>query len=85
MEGPKPDPQGYWKANLRLLAALLSVWFLVSFVLGILLVEPLNAVHLGGFPLGFWFAHQGSIYTFVVLIWVYARRADVLAKRYGVE
>ena len=83
--GNHPDPQGYWRANLRLLVGLLAVWFVVSFVLGILLVEPLNVMRLGGFPLGFWFAHQGSIYTFIVLIWVYARRADALAKRYGVE
>lgn len=85
MDGNTPDPHGYWRANLRLLSALLSIWFVVSFVLGIILVEPLNGVHLGGFPLGFWFAHQGSIYTFVVLIWVYARRSDALARRYGVE
>ena len=66
----------YWRANLRLLAILLSIWFGVSFGLGILLVEPLNTIHLGGFPLGFWFSQQGSIYVFIVLIWVYARRMD---------
>ena len=63
----------YWRANLRILVILLSIWFGVSFGLGILLVEPLNRIHIGGFPLGFWFAQQGSIYVFIGLIWVYAR------------
>ena len=62
----------YWRTNLRILALLLSIWWFVSFGLGILWVEPLNRFHLGGFPLGFWFAQQGSIYVFVILIWVYA-------------
>lgn len=79
------DAKGYWRANVRLLLTLLCVWAVTSFGLGIVLVEPLNAVHLGGFPLGFWFAHQGSIYTFVVLIWVYARLSDAIAKRHGVD
>ena len=66
----------YWRTNLRILALLLSIWWSVSFGLGILLVEPLNQFHLGGFPLGFWFAHQGSIYVFIVLILVYALWMD---------
>jgi len=69
----------YWRRNLRYMLVLLAVWFLVSYVFGILLVEPLNAVRLGGFPLGFWFAQQGSIYVFVVLIFTYyvlMRRLD---------
>lgn len=82
---PPIDPAGYWKANLRLVAALLVVWAGVSFGLSILLVVPLNAYHIGGFPLGFWFAHQGSIYTFVVLVLVYAILSDRLARRYGVD
>jgi putative solute:sodium symporter small subunit len=57
----------YWSENLRLLAILLTIWFVVSFGFGILLVEPLNAIMLGGYPLGFWFAQQGSIYIFVVV------------------
>ena len=86
---PKPrtelaDPKGYWLANLRLVIALLAVWAFVSFGLSILWVEPLNAQRLGGFPLGFWFAHQGSIYVFLVLIFIYARLSDRLAKRFGV-
>lgn len=65
---------GYWGRHLRCLAALLSVWFLVSFGFGIVLAEPLNAVRIPGtgFKLGFWFAQQGSIYVFVALIFVYA-------------
>jgi putative solute:sodium symporter small subunit len=79
------DPRGYWRANLRLMAWLLAVWFAASFGLGILLVEPLNAFSLGGFPLGFWFAHQGSILVFVVLVAIYAVAMDRLDRRYGVD
>ncbi len=64
---------------------MLTVWFLVSFGLGILWVEPLNRFSLAGFPLGFWFAQQGSIYVFVVLIFVYARWMDRVDRRYGVD
>ncbi len=69
----------YWRSNLRLVMILLSVWFAVPFGLGIVFVEPLNQFHLGGFPLGFWFAQQGSIYVFFVLVLIYAvsmRRID---------
>ena len=70
---------------LRLVSALLVIWFSCSFALGILLVEPLNRINVGGFPLGFWFAQQGSIYIFVIVIFVYAWQADRLARRYGVD
>jgi putative solute:sodium symporter small subunit len=79
------DPKGYWRANLRLVAILMVIWAFVSFGLSIFFVEPLNAVHMGGFPLGFWFSHQGSIYTFIVLIYVYARLSDRIAERFGVD
>jgi putative solute:sodium symporter small subunit len=79
------DPRGYWRANLRLMGWLLAVWFVASFGLGILLVEPLNAFFLGGFPLGFWFAHQGSILVFVVLVGIYAVAMDRLDRHYGVD
>ncbi len=62
----------YWKANLRLMTILLVIWFVVSYLFGIILVEPLNAIKIGGYKLGFWFAQQGSIYVFVVLIFFYA-------------
>ena len=75
----------YWKRNLRLMVVLLIVWFSVSFGAGILFVEQLNEFALGDFPLGFWFAQQGSIYTFVVLILVYAVRMDRLDEEFGVD
>ena len=75
----------YWRANLRVLLILLSVWFGVSFGLGILLVEPLNRIHVAGFPLGFWFSQQGSIYVFIALIWVYARWMDRIDRDHGVD
>lgn len=74
----------YWRRNLRLMAVLLAIWFLVSFVFGILLVEQLNTIVIAGFPLGFWFAQQGSIYVFVLLILVYAKKMDRLDEEYGV-
>ncbi len=71
VEGSERTRRAYWRKNLRLLVTLLTIWFVCSFGLGILLVEPLNRIQIGGFPLGFWFAQQGSIYIFVVLIAVY--------------
>lgn len=75
----------YWKRNLMYLVILLTIWFLVSYVLGILLVEPMNSIRIGGFKLGFWFAQQGSIYTFVILIFVYVRLMNKLDKEYDVH
>ena len=77
--------KAYWRANLRLVIGCLVVWFTVSYGFGILLVEPLNALHIGGYPLGFWFAQQGSIYVFVVLIFFYAWRMNALDRRYDVD
>ena len=81
------DAAGYWRANLKVMGALLSIWFAVSFGAGILFARPLNAVELPGtgFPLGFWFAQQGSIYTFVVLIFVYVAVMNRLDRRFGVS
>ena len=73
----------YWKKNLKYLAILLSIWFLVSFVFGILLVDELNTIRVGGFKLGFWFAQQGAIYVFVILIFVYIRLMNTLDKEFG--
>jgi len=75
----------YWQANLYLLAKLLVVWFIVSFGFGILLVDWLNNFTFFGFKVGFWFAQQGSIYVFVVLIFVYARKMRQLDRDFGVE
>jgi putative solute:sodium symporter small subunit len=73
----------YWKENLRYLTTLLSIWFLVSFVFGIILVEELNTIRFGGFKLGFWFAQQGAIYVFVILIFVYIKLMNRLDKKFG--
>ena len=75
----------YWRANLRLVWGCMIVWFIVSFGFGIILVEPLNSIKLGGYKLGFWFAQQGAIYTFVVLIFFYAWRMGKLDRKHGVE
>ncbi len=77
--------QDYWKANLRLLCGLLSIWFLCSFGLGILWVDWLDQYRLFGFKLGFWFAQQGSIYVFVALIFIYVIAANRLDRRHGVD
>ncbi len=74
----------YWRRNLRLMAILLTIWALVSFGAGIVFVEPLNQIVIGGFPLGFWFAQQGSILVFVALIAVYVWRMDKLDAEYGI-
>ncbi len=79
------DHRLYWRTNLRYLAILLTIWFAVSFGCGILLVEPLNRLRIGGAKLGFWFAQQGSIYVFVVLIFVYVYLMNRLDRRYGVD
>lgn len=75
----------YWRANLRYLFILLTVWFVVSYGFGILLVEPLNQFYLGGFPLGFWFAQQGAIYVFVALIFIYVVLMNRLDKAHGLN
>jgi putative solute:sodium symporter small subunit len=75
----------YWKENIRYVFFLLAIWFLVSYGAGILFVEQLNHFKIGGFPLGFWFAHQGSMYVFVILIFVYVRLMNKLDKKYGFD
>jgi putative solute:sodium symporter small subunit len=77
--------QQYWKKNLRYLTILLTIWFVVSYGLGILMAGTLNEFKLGGFPLGFWFAQQGSIYIFVVLIFVYVKLMNSLDKEFDVD
>ncbi|MFT5757786.1 MAG: putative solute:sodium symporter small subunit [Alteromonadaceae bacterium] len=79
------DKQSYWSENLRLIFICLAIWFVVSFGFGLLLVEPLNAIRLGGYKLGFWFAQQGSIYTFVALVFWYTKKMNDLDKKYNVE
>lgn len=77
--------RAYWRANLRLVATCLIVWFIVSYGFGILFVEELNRIRLGGFKVGFWFAQQGSIYVFVLLIFFYAWRMNRLDRKFGVR
>jgi len=77
--------QRYWKKNLQYLFILLSIWFAVSYGCGILFVEQLNTIKIGGFPLGFWFAQQGSIYVFVILIFVYVHLMNKLDKEFGYD
>ena len=77
--------QAYWKRNLRLMAGCLAVWFVVSYLFGIILVDQLNAVSIGGYELGFWFAQQGSMYIFVVLIFFYAWRMNKLDREFDVH
>lgn len=79
------DAKAYWKENVSLMVKLLVVWFIVSFGCGILFVDELNTIRLGGYKLGFWFAQQGSIYTFVVLTFYYARKMGQLDRKYGVD
>lgn len=75
----------YWKKNLQLLGILLVIWFTVSFGFGILLAEPLNAIRIGGFKLGFWFAQQGAIYSFIILVFVYIVGMNRLDKKFDVD
>ena len=75
----------YWKKNLRTLAILICIWFLASFGCGILFADFLNTFSWGGFPVGFWFAQQGSIYIFVVLIFVYVWLMNRLDKAFDVD
>lgn len=77
--------KAYWRANIRLLLTLLAVWFTVSYGFGILLVDWLNRISLFGFKLGFWWAQQGSIYVFVILIFVYVVLIGRIDRKFGVD
>ncbi|MDF9798226.1 putative solute:sodium symporter small subunit [Catalinimonas alkaloidigena] len=77
--------QDYWRHNLKYLAILLAIWFISSYGFGILLADELNQIKMGGFKLGFWFAQQGSIYIFVVIIFIYVWLMNRLDKKYEVD
>ena len=79
------DSQGYWKATLSLLTKILTVWFLASFGAGILFAEKLNDFSMGGYPLGFWFAQQGSIVVFIALIWWYKSSMGKIDRQFDVH
>lgn len=85
MNDKQKNATAYWKQNLKYLIVLLTIWFIVSYCCGILFREQLNQIRLGGFKLGFWFAQQGSIYVFVILIFVYVRLMNKLDKKYGYD
>ncbi|MCP4210299.1 MAG: DUF4212 domain-containing protein [Halieaceae bacterium] len=75
----------YWRRNITLVIKLLIIWFIVSYGCGILLVDTLNQIQIGGYKLGFWFAQQGSIYVFIVLVFYYARRMAALDREFDVD
>jgi putative solute:sodium symporter small subunit len=79
------DAKAYWKENVGIMIKLLVVWFVFSFGCGILFVDELNVIKIGGYKLGFWFAQQGSIYIFVILTFVYAKLMATLDRKYGVD
>ncbi|MBK8393159.1 MAG: DUF4212 domain-containing protein [Saprospiraceae bacterium] len=79
------DVKLYWKRNLRYLLILLSIWFAVSFGAGILFKEQMDVIKIAGFPLGFWFAQQGSIYFFIAIIFIYVRLMNKLDEEYEVH
>ena len=84
-ENRKTDSGGYWRATIRLTLTLLAIWFAVSYGAGILLRDFLDQYSIGGAPLGFWFAQQGSIYVFVALIFFYASRMNKLDRKFDVH
>lgn len=75
----------YWRENIRLLISLMVIWFVVSFGAGILFRPFLDQFHLGGFPLGFWFAQQGAVYFFMALIFFYAWKMKKIERKYDLD
>jgi putative solute:sodium symporter small subunit len=85
MQDDKAKMQAYWKENLTYITILLSIWFVVSYVCGILIANPLDTMSIGGFKLGFWFANQGSEVVFVILIFIYVWLMNKLDRKYDVH
>ncbi len=85
MSKQQKKASAYWKENVKYLSILLVIWFIVSYGCGIIFKDTLNEIRLGGFKLGFWFAQQGSIYVFVILIFIYVRIMNKLDKKYGYD
>lgn len=77
--------QAYWQENISMIVKLLTVWFAVSFGCGIIFINELNTIEISGVKLGYWFAQQGSIYIFVILIFVYVRLINKIDEKYGVD
>jgi len=82
---PEDKAKAYWKENIRYVIILLVIWFAVSYGAGIIFKDALNSIRIGGFKLGFWFAQQGAIYVFVILIFVYVHLMNKLDKKYGYD
>lgn len=85
MSDKQDKATAYWKENIKYVSIFLVIWFLVSYGAGILFKDTLNSIKIGGFKLGFWFAQQGSIYVFVILIFIYVRLMNNLDKKYGYD
>ena len=87
MSDPDTDGSnnGYWRANLRLLSILMAIWFLASFGAGILFRDALDRIEIGGVGLGFWFAQQGAIYVFVILVFIYVLQMRRIDRRFGLD
>ena len=81
----KKNAKAYWKENIKYVLILMTIWFLVSYGAGILFKDALDTIKIGGFKLGFWFAQQGAMYVFVILIFVYVRLMNKLDKKYGYD
>lgn len=81
----KSSAEAYWRANRRLIAILLAIWALVSYVFAILLARPLYTIHVGRLPMSFWWAQQGSMVVFVILIFVYAKMMDRIDRKFDVH
>ena len=79
------DSQAYWRATLSLLTKVLIIWALVSYGAGILFAHSLNGIMLAGYPLGFWFAQNGAIYVFIILIFWYGKKMNEIDRKFGVE
>lgn len=79
------NARAYWSATLGLLTKVLVIWFVVSYLAGIIFASALNSIKLGGYPLGFWFAHQGSIYIFIALIFWYAKKIGDIDRKFGMQ
>ena len=77
--------QQYWRENVRLMVVLLAIWFTISYLCGIVFVEELNTIRLGGYKMGFWFAQQGSMYGFVAIIFIYAKKMAALDRKYDLH
>ncbi len=85
MSDNAPSKNAYWRANIKIVLGCMAVWFIVSYGAGIIFADALNSIHLGGYPLGFWFAQQGAIYVFLILIAFYAWRMNKLDREHDVD